>query len=256
METLNYLEFGLATIKKARTLILEKSRRGFSISIKSDDTVVTEADREAEQLIRQEIEQHFPTHGIVGEEFGNHNEQAEFKWYLDPIDGTISFSHGIPLYGTILALHYNDNPLVGIMDHPGLDLSFYASKGHGTFCNGERVIMQAALDNFEKEIIATGDFKQFEDAGTTKAFQHLLENHHLVRTIPDCFGHTLAVKGAVGAMSDFHVNVWDMAATKILIEEAGGKYVLLKETEVAKEKFKYNIICGKPKVVDWASKFF
>jgi histidinol phosphatase-like enzyme (inositol monophosphatase family) len=241
---------------KKPAFILEKSRTGFSVSIKSDTTLVTEVDRETEQLIRHEIKQKFPTHGIIGEEFGIHNEQAEFKWYLDPIDGTISFSHGIPLYGTILALHHGETPLVGIMDHPALDLCYYASQGHGTFCNGVRIDIQDTLDNFEKEIIATGDQKQFEDSGTTHAFKKLLENHKLVRTIPDCFGHTLAAKGAVGAMVDFHINVWDMAATKIIIEEAGGKYVLLKKTEAANGQFKYNIICGKPKVVDWLSSYF
>ncbi len=256
MDARHYLEFGLATIKKARAFILDKSKKGFNVSIKADDTVVTEVDRETEQLIRKEIEQHFPTHGIVGEEFGLHNEQAEFKWYLDPIDGTISFSHGIPLYGTILALHQGDTPLVGIIDHPGLDLCYYASQGQGTFCNGERITIQDTLENFEKEIIATGDLKQFDDCGTFNAYQELVKAHKLVRTLPDCFGHTLAAKGAVGAMVDFHLNVWDMAATKIMIEEAGGKYVLHKEYEEAKGKFKYNIICGKPKVVDWVSKFF
>jgi len=256
MDTSDYLEFGLAAIKKARRFIQDKSRKGFSVSIKSDDTVVTEVDRETEQLIRREIESTFPTHGIVGEEFGVHHEQAEFKWYLDPIDGTISFSHGIPLYGTILALHHGEMPLLGIIDHPGLEVCYYASRGQGTFCNGERITIQNTLEDFEKEIIATGDLKQFDDCGTITAYQELVQAHKLVRTLPDCFGHTLAAKGAVGAMVDFHLNVWDMAATQIMIEEAGGKYVLLKKYEVAKEKYKYNIICGKPEVVDWVTKFF
>lgn len=256
MDTVNYLEFGLATIRKARAFIKDKSRKGFSVSVKADDTVVTEVDRETEQLIRREIENTFPTHGIVGEEFGIQNDQAEFKWYLDPIDGTISFSHGIPLYGTILALHQGDTPLLGIIDHPGLDLCYYASLDHGAFCNGVKITIQDTLENFEKEIIATGDLKQFDDSGTLCAYQELIKAHKLVRTLPDCFGHTLAAKGAVGAMVDFHLNVWDMAATKIIMEEAGGKYTLLKKAEIAKGKFKYNIICGKPKVVDWVSKFF
>ena len=256
MDTTHFLEFGLATIKKARTLILEKSKKGFSVSIKTDDTVVTEVDREAEQLIRNEIEKNFPDHGIVGEEFGNHNEQAEFKWYLDPIDGTISLSHGIPLYGTILALHQGNTPLVGIIDHPGLDQCYYALKGKGTFCNGDKITIKDTLENFEKEIIATGDLKQFVDSGTFKSYEDIVKSHKLVRTLPDCFGHTLAAKGSVGAMVDFHLNVWDMAATKIILEEAGGKFVLHKETEIAAGKFKYNIICGKPKVVDWVNKFF
>jgi histidinol phosphatase-like enzyme (inositol monophosphatase family) len=256
MDTHHFLEFGLATITKARALILDKSRKGFSVSIKVDDTVVTEVDRETELLIRKEIQHTFPTHGIVGEEYGNHNEQAEYKWYLDPIDGTISFSHGIPLYGTILALHHGDTPLVGIIDHPGLGLCYYASQGNGTFCNGERITMQGVLENFNKEIIATGDLKQFDDSNTFEAYQQLVKDHKLVRTLPDCFGHTLAAKGSVGAMVDFHLNIWDLAATKIIIEEAGGKFVLLNKWKNAHGIFKYNIICGKPEVVDWVGKYF
>ncbi len=256
MDAHHFLDFGLATIKKARAFIHEKSKKGFTVSIKSDDTVVTEVDRETEQLIRSEIEKKFPDHGIVGEEFGIRNEHAEFKWYLDPIDGTISFSHDIPLYGTILALHQGETPLVGIIDHPGLDLCYYASQGHGTFCNGERITMQGALENFNKEIIATGDLKQFDDSKTFEGYQELVKEHKLVRTLPDCFGHTLAAKGAVGAMIDFHLNVWDMAATKIIIEEAGGKFVLLNKWKSPQGIYKYNIICGKPEVVDWATAFF
>jgi len=254
MYTQSFLEFGLATIKKARALILNRSQRGFSVLTKDDNTVVTEVDRETEQFIRTKIEKKYPSHGIIGEEFGVHNPLAEFKWYLDPIDGTISFSHDIPLYGTILALYQGDTPLVGIIDHPGLDLCYYAALGQGTSCNGERFTIQDPLSNFEKEIIATGDRSQFYDSGTLNLYQKLCDKHQLIRTIPDCFGHTLAAKGSIGAMIDFHINVWDMAATKIIVEEAGGKYILFNKTESGNGIIKYSIVCGKPNVVDWLIK--
>jgi histidinol phosphatase-like enzyme (inositol monophosphatase family) len=256
MDTKPYLEFGLEIVKRTRELILEKSRTGFSVITKSDNSPVTEADREAEQSIRKEIQARFPDHGIVGEEFGIHNEQAELKWYIDPIDGTISFSHGISLYGTMLALYQGDIPLVGIIDHPGLDQCYYASKGNGTWCNGERIIMQEAWDDIDNEIIATGDVKQFKDAGEWEAYKLLLEKHRLVRTIPDCYGHTLTAKGAVGAMVDFYLNIWDWMPTKIIVEEAGGKFELLKEFKIPDGRIKYSIICGKPEVVDYVKKFF
>lgn len=256
MNTQNYLKFGLNTIKKARAFILKKCQTKFSISTKTDNTLVTEVDRETEKFIRNEIEKKFPTHCIIGEEYGVSNENAEFKWYLDPIDGTISFSHGIPLYGTIIALHQGETPLVGIIDHPGMGLCYYASKDHGTFCNKKKIIIKDTLDNFEREIIATGDRSQFNKSGTLKKYNKLLAKHELVRTIPDCFGHTLAAKGAVGAMIDFHINAWDVAATKIIIEEAGGKFLLLKKSQLPNDNIKHNIICGKPKVVDWLNEIF
>ncbi|MFA5954699.1 MAG: inositol monophosphatase family protein [Patescibacteria group bacterium] len=258
MNTQTFLDFGLQTVIKSRALIKQKSVTGFSVSIKDDDSPVTEVDRETEQLVRNEIEKKFPTHSIVGEEFGVINQNAEFKWYIDPIDGTISFSHGIPLYGTILALYQNDIPLVGIIDHPGLDLCYYAAKGLGTFCNETRITMKdiGSLSELSREIIATGDLKQFELSGTMDAYNNLLSKHQLVRTIPDCFGHTLAAKGAVGAMVDFHINDWDVAATQIIIEEAGGKFVTTKRTQSTDGKMKHNIICGKPKVVDYLTQIF
>ena len=255
MDTSTYLAFGLETLKKTRAFILDKCHTGFHVATKEDDTLVTEVDRETEQLIRREIEQRFPDHGIIGEEFGNTNESAEFRWYLDPIDGTLSFSHGIPLYGTLLALYQGETPLVGIIDHPGLGLCYYASKGQGAFCNGEKITL-ADTSNLNEEIIATGDHWQFAKTGTLEAYKALLEQHKLVRTVPDCFGHTLAAKGAVGAMLDFHINIWDIAATKILIEEAGGTFLSLKKTELPDGRTKHNIICGKPKVVEWLGQLF
>lgn len=255
MNTPDYLAFGLQTLTKTRSFILEKCRTGFHVATKEDDTLVTEVDRETEQLMRREIEQHFPQHGIIGEEFGSTNENAEFRWYLDPIDGTLSFSHGIPLYGTLLALYQGETPLVGIIDHPGLGLCYYASKGQGAFCNGEKITL-TDTSNLDEEIIATGDRWQFAKTGTLEAYKALLEQHKLVRTVPDCFGHTLAAKGAVGAMLDFHINAWDIAATKILIEEAGGKFLPLKKTELPDGGVKHNIICGKPKVVEWLGELF
>jgi myo-inositol-1(or 4)-monophosphatase len=256
MSSQNYLAFGLETIKKSRALILKRLGTEFKVSTKADSTLVTEVDREAEKLLRSEIEHNFPDHGIVGEEFGTSKEEAEFKWSLDPIDGTISFSRGIPLYGTIMALYQGDHPVVGIIDLPGLGQCYYATPGHGTFCNGERVAIQDTLNNFENEVIATGDISQFKNSRTMKAYEKLLNEHTLTRTIPDCFGHSLAITGAVGAMVDFYINVWDMAATQLLIEEAGGKFVLHRKTALDKGKFKYDIICGKPQVVEWLTTFF
>jgi histidinol-phosphatase len=258
MNTQAYLDFALETIKMSRSFIRKKNKTGFSVSTKDDHSLVTEVDRETEQLMRKEIEQKFPTHGIIGEEFGIKNKNAEFTWYLDPIDGTISFSHGIPLFGTIMALHQGDAPLVGVIDHPGLDLCYYAAKRLGAFCNGSPISILDIESTKElgKEIIATGDRNQFERTNTMDSYNDLLSKHELVRTLTDCFGHTLASKGAVGAMIDFYLNPWDVAATKILIEEAGGKFLLLNKSEYPNGKVIHNIICGKPKVVDWLSEIF
>lgn len=258
MNPQSYLSFALTTMQQARSFILERSQADFKISTKADTTLVTEVDRETEKLIRAEIEKNFPDHSVVGEELGVTNEGSDFVWYLDPIDGTLSFSHGIPLYGSILALYYGGQPLVGIIDHPGIGICYHAARGMGSFCNGQKITIHdvKSRDDLKKEIIATGDKREFEDPGVIDAYKSLLEQHDLVRTIPDCFGHTLAAKGAVGAMIDLDLNIWDIAATKIIVEEAGGKFVSFEKVKQVDEKQKYNIICGKPQVVDWVETIF
>ena len=255
MDAQIYLDFALEIIKKTRVLI--KNKRKFTISKKSDASMVTEVDREVELLVRSEIERKFPEHGIVGEEFGIKNKESEYQWLIDPIDGTRSFCKGIPLYGTILALHYKGTPLVGVIDHPDLDTCYYAVKNGGAFCNGEKIkINDVAPSEFEEEIIATSDRKHFKNVGAMTAYESLLAKHSLVRTIPDCFGHTLAVKGAVGAMIDFNISAWDVAATQILVEEAGGTFLVIKKFKLPNGELKYNIICGKPIIVSWLVDIF
>lgn len=138
--------------------------------------------------------------------------------------------------------------MIGLIDLPGLNQCYYASLGHGAFCNGKRFVIEDDLSDFENEIIVTGDVNQFKSAGALEIYFELLKQHRLVRTIPDCFGHALAMQGRVGAMIDVHLNPWDVAATKIITEEAGGKYVLLSKTETAEGRFKYDILFGKPRI--------
>ncbi len=258
MNIQEYLQFGLNTIKKSRTLILEKANADFQISQKADKSIVTEVDQAAEKLIRQEIKTAYPDHGILGEEYGTTNESSDFQWILDPIDGTISFSHGIPLYGTILALHYQNEPIIGIIDHPGINHLYYAAKNQGAFHNHQPIKITDINSPTEipNQIIGIGDIAQFTSSNTLDQYHQLIKQHQYVRTTTDCFGHTLAAQGSIGAMVDFRLNPWDTAATKILIEEAGGKFLLLRETPTSEGKTKQDIIIGKPTVVDWLAKIF
>ncbi|MBD3300306.1 MAG: hypothetical protein GF347_03060 [Candidatus Moranbacteria bacterium] len=253
MDNQIFLDFALKTVKKTRSFIQTKIETGFNVSTKKDHSLVTEVDKETEKLIRQEIEKKFPDHGIVGEEFGTKNEKAKFKWFLDPIDGTLSFSNRIPLYGTILALHRENEPIVGVIDHPGLNQSCYALKDRGAFLNGKKITVKDidSLEDLKKEIIATGDIIQFKLVKEEALYEKLLKEHEFTRTIPDCFGHTLAAQGSVGAMVDFDLSPWDLAATKLIIEEANGKFKLFKKTQLPNGTAKQNVIFGKPKVVDW-----
>jgi fructose-1,6-bisphosphatase/inositol monophosphatase family enzyme len=247
----------LAFAAEARRVILRRMDSGFRKRLKADASYVTDADLEAERVLRRAIARHFPEHGVIGEEFPAVNPGAPFQWILDPIDGTLSFTHGIPFFGTIIALHHCGRPLVGVIDHPALDLCYSAGLGLGTRRNGTRVRIRdlAPGESLEREVISAGDRSRFVQCRSAGAFDHLLRIHHNVRGYTDCLGHTLAAEGKVGATVDYGLKIWDLAATRLLIEEAGGKYVCTYESPQQGQPI-YGIIFGKPRVVNWLLEIF
>lgn len=252
-----FYEAALDFSRGARRIVLGRLERGYAKRVKPDDSLVTDADLEAERALRRAIRKRFPGHGIVGEEFGESEPASEYQWLLDPIDGTLSFTHGIPFFGTILGLHRRGRPLVGVIDHPALDLVYSAGAGLGTFKNGRRVRIAdlSRGEPLEREVIATGDRPRFAECGRAAAFDRLMRSHPLVRGYADCLGHTLAAEGAVGAMADFGIKRWDLAATQVLVEEAGGRYELVYESKGGSPTL-YGAVFGKPRVVEWLAKRF
>jgi histidinol-phosphatase len=247
-----------AVIATARQVTLAHQANGFKAWTKADASVVTDADLAVESSIRDSLAERFPDHGVQGEEFPAVNPEADFQWITDPIDGTISFSRGIPLYGTILGLYYRGEPVVGVIDHPGLDRCYSAAAGLGAFCDERRLALRdlGPDDAVEGEVIGTGDRSQFLKVERGDAFDALPHHHPRVRTYADCFGHTLACEGALGAMVDFGLRTWDLAASRLLIEEAGGKYALVQQVAAPDGTMLFGVILGRPKVVDWLLPYF
>lgn len=246
------LRFALKLMDRARRTVLYYLASGYGVRVKSDRSFVTDADTAVEKVLRKAILERFPEHGIIGEEFPARNPSAEYQWIIDPIDGTLSFTRGIPLYGCILALHHRGKPLVGVIDHPGLGTRFHAALGLGCYADGKRVRLKdlPSAAQVENELIAAGDRSQFLRTGDSARFNRLTRSHPQVRIYADCFGHTLAVSGAVGAMVDFGVKIWDISATQLMIEEAGGRFEIVKRQKYP-GGMNYGVIFGKPKVVAW-----
>jgi len=251
-----WLDKALSMARETREMILESVRTGFEHALKGDGTFVTDVDTSVETALRVRIMKEFPGHGIIGEEFDDVNPGAEFKWTIDPIDGTHSFRHGIPLYGTIIALVHGDMPVVGVIDLPGLALRCSGALGEGAFCNGNKLKIGdvGETNPIEKEIIAIGERKQFAAAGKEYVFDDLMAAHPSVRTYCDCFGHVMTLTGGTGAMVDFNLHVWDSAATELLVKEAGGKHVRVFADERGEKGFRYDVVFGKPTLVDWILK--
>lgn len=236
----------------ARTLILSLMAAGFEVKRKPDRSFVTSADLKVEERLRELIGKHFPDHGIIGEEYPATRPEAPFQWIMDPIDGTEDFVQRLPAFGTILALHYRGEPVVGVIDHPVLDIRVSAALGLGSHKNGERIILAdldpAAIDGTERVMLpARANFiKHRDDGHLFDAVARAHPNHRIYRT---CFTHTCAILGQADAAIDYGNPIWDLAASRILIEEAGGKFLSVRAWDVPSVGHVYGSIMGKPALV-------
>lgn len=237
----------------ARALILSLLAAGFEVKRKPDRSFVTSVDLKVEERLRELIGKHFPDHGILGEEYPPTRSAAPFQWIMDPIDGTEDFVQRMPAFGTILALHYRGEPLVGSIDHPALDIRVSAAFGLGAHRNGERLSLAdldpMAIDGTERVMLpARANFTKYRDDGQLfDAVARAHPNHRIYRT---CFSHTCAVLGMADAAIDYGNPIWDLAASRILIEEAGGKFLSVRAWDVPAVGRVYGSIMGKPALVD------
>ena len=252
-ELAELLERARQVAGQTRQLIDEALTRRISHRLKADNSFVTEVDLAVEQYVRSALSGWFPSHGILGEEFDPHNPDADYQWIIDPVDGTRSLRHRVPLFGTLLALRFRGHPVLGVIDLPGLKRCYSGAVGLGAWCNGRRlqVVDLGRDDSLEQEILSVGERVQFQKAGKAEALERLHRSHPSVRTYCDCFGHCLALEGSVGAMIDPDLHLWDVAATVVLAGEAGCEFRWLRRDEGGRKGGCYDVVFGKPRVVDW-----
>ena len=223
-EPLRYLlEFAVEVAWRAGRVALAHYQTGVVAQTKPDASPVTEADRGAEQLVRELIETRFPQDGIVGEEFGAVRPEAARRWIIDPIDGTKTFVRGVPLFGCLLAVEENDEAVAGVMYFPALDESVYGARGEGSWWNGRRALV-SDVASVDKALVVTTSVESIEQHGRGAGWNKLRSRAGLVRTWGDCYGHALVATGRAEAMLDPIMNVWDSAALLPIIEEAGGVF--------------------------------
>ena len=189
------------------------------VETKSDNTPVTMADRGAEELLRTLINQKFPDHGIIGEEHGNENEKAEFVWVLDPIDGTKSFITGVPLWGTLIALLYQGQPVLGCIHQPILG-QLMIGDCETTTLNSNRVHTRATT-RIEDATLLTSDPINIRKHLGDQA-EDYISQARLVRTWGDCYGYLLVASGQADVMIDPLMCPWDIAALVPIIRGSGG----------------------------------
>lgn len=195
-------------------------RKDFSIESKADESPVTIADKKGEELMREMIMKHYPDHGILGEEFGEHNADAEYKWILDPIDGTKSFICGTVTFGTLIALTKNGQPILGVINQPILN-EFLIGDNNTALLNDQKVKVRECK-NLADAILLGTDYTHIEIYQNKKGFDNLISNVKFYRMWGDCYGYYLVATGFADIMIDPIMNPWDSMAVIPVIKGAGG----------------------------------
>ena len=234
-----------AAANAARPEILSRFRNVKSQS-KDDGSPVTEADIAAEKTIRSILTEAFPDIPIKGEELGGDTTGSRY-WIVDPIDGTLSFTRGIPLFGTLIALVEEGETQVGLIDLPALDERLLATRGGGTTMNGSpvRVSQEKQLEN---AIISCSDNYCFDLWQARPMLNRLVESAPKLRAYTDAFGHTQTICGRIDAMVDLALKDWDIAPTRLLVEEAGGRCHQIDRSD--RYDYGFGLIFGSPPLVE------
>jgi myo-inositol-1(or 4)-monophosphatase len=200
------------------------------VELKSDQTPVTRADRDAEAVMREQIRKTYPEHGIIGEEFGEENSSAEFVWTLDPIDGTVSFSSGCPLFGTLISLLHQNKPILGAIHIPLLAL-LCIGDGRQTSVNG-RVVKLRDVTRLSDAFLLTTDLTNIRRTKHRDGFNLLLDQTQLFRTWGDCYGYLMVVSGKADIMLDLNMKIWDIMPLIPIVRGANGIITTWSEDDV------------------------
>ena len=222
---MSHSEF-LATALEAARAAAEVVRRYYqsnvAVALKADKTPVTEADVEAEKVIRSIIAGRFPEHGFYGEETGATGLDAEYLWLVDPIDGTKSFVREYPMFSTQIALMRRGRPIVGVSSAPA-----YAELACGEFGVGARLddrpIRVSDIERIEDATLSTGNLRTLATGPQWPAFGRLVGRLNRIRGYGDFLHYHLLASGKIDAVLESDVNILDIAACAVIVEAAGGR---------------------------------
>jgi histidinol-phosphatase len=218
------MEMAADAVALAGRITLRYFQGALDVERKADDSPVTIADRETERFLVDWLSRCFPRDAIRGEEFGDRPGDSGFRWVIDPIDGTKSFIHGVPLYGVLVGLEDpNGEAVVGAIGLPALGEIVVAARGEGCWWNGRRARVSAVDTLAEACVLATGD-EYFIQSGRANAWDAVRSRARLVRGWGDCYGHVLVATGRAEIMLDPVLADWDCVALAPVVDEAGGLF--------------------------------
>jgi histidinol-phosphatase len=226
------LAFALELADLADAITLERFLADdLVVETKPDLSPVTEADRAVEQVLRKRIAEERPGHGVVGEEFGA-GQPTGARWILDPIDGTKNYLRGVPVFATLIALEHDGAGVIGVASAPALHRRWWAARGEGAFVNGRRIHVSRVAE-LSDAVLSYASLGSWEQHGLGDQFLDLARGCWRTRGFGDFWSHMLVAEGAADLAVEPEVELWDLAAPQVIVEEAGGRFTDLGGTPTA-----------------------
>jgi histidinol-phosphatase len=216
------LAAAVTAARAAGEVALRYYRTGFDVTLKADATPVTQADRGAEQVIREVLGRAFPECGFLGEELGAVGDQQR-RWVIDPIDGTKNFIRRLPVWATLIGLEEHGEVTVGVIHNPVTGELLAARRGGGAWSNGERLRVSEIAELGEATLLHAG-LKLLREAGYWEGFVRLIDATDRQRGFGDYLGYTLVAEGKAEIYVETDLKPWDLAPCKVIVEEAGGRF--------------------------------
>jgi myo-inositol-1(or 4)-monophosphatase len=219
-----YLEAATEIAREAGKILMEEFHRPLDISYKGDVDLVTQADRRSEQCIVSRLSHHFPDHAVLGEEGYGHDSASEFRWHVDPLDGTTNFAHGYPCFCVSIALAQRDVLLAAVIFNPFYNELFAAARGEGATLNGKRIHV-SQVEKLATSLLCTGFpvHKRVASPNIQYYWDFTLRSHGVRRDGSAALDLASVAVGRFDGFWEFGLHQWDTAAGVLLVQEAGGK---------------------------------
>jgi len=220
----SYLETSIEIAREAGALLSSYFERHIGFELKSEYDLVTDADRASEKLVIERLRAHFPTHSIVAEESGGHAGSSDYRWYVDPLDGTTNFAHGFPMFNVTLALEHAGELIAGVIFDPVHNEMFAAERGSGAQLNNRRIHV-SAVSRLNEALLATGfpSRKRHLHVNVHFYYELAMLSHGVRRAGSAALDLAYVASGRLDGFWEFGLHPWDMAAGILLVREAGGQ---------------------------------
>jgi histidinol-phosphatase len=217
------LKAAIEAAEAAAKVIRDLYQRNLQVVTKADKSPVTEADVRSEEAIHEVLSKHFPSYGFFGEETGQHDMSAESVWLVDPIDGTKSFVRECPFFSTQIALMREGRMVLGVSSAPAYGEFAWAERGEGAWL-GQQRIRVSGVDAIDAAIVSSGNLKTLASGPRWARYGELVARVNRIRGYGDFVHYHLLSRGALDAVIESDVNILDIAALTVLVEEAGGTF--------------------------------